>query len=182
MSLLCLFHFGEFFVTAVHQPNALKYDSFVVNHSKSYTAACLLSWLEFWLEAFLFGKFKRYISITMVGIFLVVTGQAIRSTAMWQCGKNFSHLVMQKRSEDHQLVTTGIYSILRHPSYFGWFYWSIGTQLILCNPFCFILYTIVSWLFFADRIPNEENLLNHFYGDRYKSYTKRTIIGIPFIQ
>ena len=30
---------------------------------------------------------------------------------------------------DHLLITTGIYAHMRHPSYVGWFYWSVGTQV-----------------------------------------------------
>jgi len=32
MSLLCFFHFSEFFTTAVYQPTTLSYDSFIINH------------------------------------------------------------------------------------------------------------------------------------------------------
>ena len=30
---------------------------------------------------------------------------------------------------DHQLVTSGVYGYCRHPSYAGWFLWSVGTQV-----------------------------------------------------
>jgi protein-S-isoprenylcysteine O-methyltransferase Ste14 len=59
-------------------------------------------------------------------------------------------------------------SILRHPSYFGWFYWSIGTQIILCNPICVVFYSYATWKFFAGRIPYEESLLEKFYPVSYK--------------
>jgi hypothetical protein len=39
MSLLCLFHFLEFFITAVKQPKNLSFDSFVITHGRSYTIA-----------------------------------------------------------------------------------------------------------------------------------------------
>lgn len=42
---------------------------------------------------------------------------------------NFSHLVQDEKQANHELVTYGIYRIWRHPSYVGWFYWSIGTQV-----------------------------------------------------
>jgi hypothetical protein len=41
---------------------------------------------------------------------------------------------------------------LRHPSYFGWFWWVVGTQALLTNPLCLVGYTIVSWKFFDARI------------------------------
>lgn len=89
---------------------------------------------------------------------------------------------MDEKTESHRLVKSGIYSIFRHPSYFGWFYWSIGTQLMLCNPVSAVLYTWASWSFFASRIPYEEHLLLQFYGDEYLTYCRQTIIGIPAVR
>ncbi len=81
-----------------------------------------------------------------LGLALIVVGQGVRTIAMCTCGSNFSHVVKEVNEDGHKLVTNGIYSILRHPAYFGWFYWSIGTQLFLCNPICTIFYTWVTHL------------------------------------
>jgi len=78
-------------------------------------------------------------------------------------------------------VTHGIYSYLRHPAYFGFFWWSVGTQLLLSNPISLVAYTAATFYFFYDRIPYEEELLIHFFGDRYRAYQQRTYIGIPFL-
>lgn len=130
-SLLCLFHFFEFFITALYQSASLSYNSFIVNHSQAYTVAALASWLEFWIEAVLFGgsrwKFNFY--TLFFGVLMVIGGQYTRSLAMATCGSNFDHVIMVSRKPEHKLVTHGIYAVLRHPSYFGWFYWSIGTQV-----------------------------------------------------
>ena len=40
---LCTFHLLEFFVTALHNPSVVNASSFVVNHSRSYTIAMLVS-------------------------------------------------------------------------------------------------------------------------------------------
>ena len=100
---------------------------------------------------------------------------------MITCGSNFNHIVMQKRPLDHRLVTWGIYQYLRHPSYVGWFWWSIGTQLVLCNPICFVGYFYAAWTFFEDRIDVEEKVLMKSYGKEYVDYAKSSWIGIPFI-
>lgn len=181
ITFLSFFHFLEFFTTAYCQPSNVNYDSFVVNHSKDYTIAAIASWIEFWIETLLFGKYKRSFFIMFIGYIMLLGGQIIRSIAMYSCGSNFSHTIMEERDEEHKLVTQGIYSILRHPSYFGWFYWSIGTQVFLCNPICTVLYTFASWTFFSNRIPYEESLLLKFYKHQYDDYMKQTIIGIPFI-
>lgn len=146
--------------------------------------AATASWLEYWLEIWLFGgvSWKPNVYFCVVGVIFLLVGQIIRTVAMATCGEYFAHVIMTKKSNAHKLITHGIYSVLRHPSYFGWFYWSIGTQILLCNPICTLLYAYSSWMFFKSRIPYEERLLVEFYGQEYTSYMSRTVIGIPFVE
>ena len=60
---------------------------------------------------------------------------------------NFSHKIEERKREEHALVTHGIYAYLRHPAYFGFFWWSIGTQVLLGNPIAVLAYTGASWHF-----------------------------------
>jgi len=153
---------------------------------KSYTTAMIVSSLEFWLK---FGFLQIFggsvvilpLSLRWVGLFLVLTGQAIRSIAMVTCGSSFNHLIQRKKKEDHVLVTHGVYSIFRHPSYVGWFYWSIGTQLVCLNPFSTLAYAFASWYFFKQRIPYEEKTLTSHFEEEYTEYIEKTWLGIPFI-
>ena len=80
------------------------------------------------------------------------------------------------------MVTSGVFSYVRHPSYVGWFLWSLGTQIVLLNPICLILYGVVSWLFFNERIYIEEHSLLRFFGDDYSDYQKKVPSGIPFVR
>jgi len=179
---LSMFHLSEFFVTAIYNPKSLTADSFIVNHSEKYTIAVFLSFFEFWVEALLVPSMKRnQIIVSFIGLVMVICGSACRLVAMASCGPNFNHIIQSEQTKDHKLVTHGIYAYLRHPSYFGWFYWSIGTQLLLCNPICSILYCLTGWIFFRHRIPFEEETLQRQYPNQYPSYMDHTIIGLPFI-
>ena len=71
-------------------------------------------------------------------------------------------------------------SFFRHPAYTGWFYFSIGTQVLLNNPLCTLAYAAASWYFFYMRIPYEERTLLHFFPE-YREYRERTHVLIPFI-
>lgn len=42
-TFVCAFHLLEFFVTAFYNPSVVNASSFVVNHSRSYTVAMLVS-------------------------------------------------------------------------------------------------------------------------------------------
>ena len=78
-------------------------------------------------------------------------------------------------------MTGGVYAWCRHPSYVGWFLWSVGTQLVLGNPVCFLLYGWASFAFFKERIYIEEYTLISFFGSRYREYQAKVATGIPGI-
>ncbi len=116
-----------------------------------------------------------------LGFALMVVGQVVRTIAMAQAGPNFNHQLQHRRKEGHVLVTDGIYRLLRHPSYFGFFWWGLGTQIVLGNGLCFVGYAVALWRFFMLRIAREETLLIGFFGMDYVRYKDKTRVGIPFI-
>ena len=182
LCVLVLYHNLEFFLTARFHPGKTSVNSFLVNQSLAYQVAMLAGWLEYWVEVALFGVAAKQRAAGMaVGLAFVLMGQAVRTAAMCQAGEGFTHLVALERRERHRLCTTGVYRYLRHPGYFGWFWWSVGTQLWLCNPLCTLAYAYAAWRFFANRIPQEEAALADFFPDEYPAYRARTYLGIPLI-
>lgn len=181
MCSLSLFHYSEYLVTAIINPRSLSLDSFLLNHSMEYTLAAVSSWVEFTIEKLTVPELKQLSWLSVVGLLMVLCGDSLRKSAMLTAGSNFNHIVQNEKAQSHVLVTTGVYSYFRHPSYVGWFYWSIGTQIMLCNPVCIVGYTLASWRFFRERIEEEELSLIHFFGEDYVEYKKRVSSGLPFI-
>jgi protein-S-isoprenylcysteine O-methyltransferase len=179
---LGFFHVSEYILTSIFNPHTLSMDSFLLNHSREYIAAAVASWVEYWAELYLFPNLKMSLHhASVIGCFMVIFGEALRKVAMITAGTNFTHLVQYRKRDGHELVTSGVYSMFRHPSYVGWFYWSIGTQVVLCNPVCLVGYSIASWMFFKERIEDEEESLVLFFGEKYIDFKKRVGTGIPFI-
>ncbi|XP_068096624.1 protein-S-isoprenylcysteine O-methyltransferase [Hyperolius riggenbachi] len=178
---LSFFHYSEYLITAVNNPKSLSLDSFLLNHSLEYTLAAVSSWVEFTIELTIFQELKQITWLSAIGLVMVIFGEALRKSAMLTAGSNFNHIVQNEKSETHTLVTSGVYSWFRHPSYVGWFYWSIGTQVLLCNPICLIGYTLASWRFFRERVEEEEFSLIHFFGNQYIDYKRNVPTGLPFI-
>ncbi|OBT68164.1 hypothetical protein VE03_02327 [Pseudogymnoascus sp. 23342-1-I1] len=199
---LALFHFLEFWTTARYNTKAAQVSSFLLNQNGSaYTIAhaaamteslvsCLLvtyppsTFLPDLLTRWALPAIPAWVGtlILTTGLILVPLGQLVRSLAMVQAGGNFNHIVQARKSSSHQLVTSGIYSLSRHPSYFGFFWWGLGTQLVLGNVVCFVGYAVVLWVFFKRRIAGEEAYLVRFFGQEYHDYRARTRVGIPFIR
>jgi len=179
---LAFFHVSEYVVTATFNAHTLSIDSFLINHSWAYGIAAMSSWIEFWLEYYFFPGLKSLHLVSLIGLVMVVGGEVLRKVSMFTAGSNFTHHVQERKRHGHTLVTNGVYALFRHPSYVGWFYWSIGTQVLLCNPICLVAYTLASWRFFDDRILDEELHLIQFFGDDYIQYKRRVGTGIPFIK
>ncbi|KAK0389131.1 hypothetical protein NLU13_2706 [Sarocladium strictum] len=188
LGTLSLFHFLEFWVTAQRNTPVANIDSFLLTQNwPSYAIAHSLAFLETIGVSLFFpnrnwSPFGIPQSLYIVaGIILIIVGQAVRTIAMYQAGASFNHQVQQRRAATHTLVTRGVYSFVRHPSYFGFFWWGLGTQLVLGNLFCFCAYAAVLWVFFRDRIEHEEDKLVDFFGQDYQRYRKRVPTRIPFI-
>ncbi len=179
--LMCLtfFHLSEYVTTSIFNAHTLSIDSFLINHSREYVIAAVASWIEYGLEYYFFPQLKSFQFICIIGTFLTVFGESLRKIAMFTAGSNFTHIVQYRKKDSHKLVTSGVYGWFRHPSYVGWFYWSIGTQVLLCNPICLVGYAAATWMFFNDRILDEEECLIQFFKDDYVQYKKTVGTGIP---
>jgi len=119
--------------------------------------------------------------MSILGLMLVLCGQIVRSLAMITCGESFNHHIQHQKKKSHKLVIHGVYGYLRHPSYFGFFYWSIGTQMLLGNYLSPLAFCAASWMFFNRRIPFEEQTLINLFPKEYPKYMRKSWIGIPFI-
>lgn len=162
VSSLCLFHFLEFWVTAQYNTKYADVSSFLLtSNGAAYNIAHGSAMLECVVSHYLFGSSTSSIirtvsnALLLFGILCMVAGQIVRTLAMATAGSNFNHIVQVRRREGHVLVTGGIYSVLRHPSYFGFFWWGLGSQLVLQNVVCLVGYALVLWRFFSSRIYRE---------------------------
>jgi protein-S-isoprenylcysteine O-methyltransferase Ste14 len=93
-------------------------------------------------------------------------------------GNRFSGLVAIQPG--HTLVTSGIYGVIRHPSYLGLLINSLGWSLAFRSAVgVFLTVSLIPSL--LARIDAEENLLYSQFGDEYdtyRSHTRRLIPGI----
>lgn len=148
-----------------------------------YQIALAAAAAEWALGAALAPRSKSWMaSVTLpLGAALAVGGLALRASAMWTARSHFSHVLQARRAQGHELVTHGVYAIARHPAYLGWGSWAVGSQLLLANPLCTVLYAAATWHFFRGRIEEEERALLRFYGSDYVAYAARTPVWIPGI-
>ena len=156
---LSLFHFLEYYTTARFNTPGTRASSFLLfNNGRAYTLAHTLATIEILISNFFLPSYQTWLfgrSNIIFGLLLIGLGQSIRSGAMVQAGTNFNHIIAREHRASHILVTDGLYHYLRHPSYFGFFWWALGTQILVGNKICFLGYAVALWKFFYARIIGE---------------------------
>jgi protein-S-isoprenylcysteine O-methyltransferase len=161
LATLSVFHFLEFYITAAYNTPVAVVSSFLLTNGDQYRQAHTMALIETLVTSYWFpGWQARFHSpvVIALGIVMIVVGQVVRSIAMAQAGTNFNHTVQSRKNDGHELVTRGLYAYFRHPSYFGFFWWGVGTQVMLGNVFCSLAYAGILWYFFSRRIARKSHL------------------------
>jgi protein-S-isoprenylcysteine O-methyltransferase Ste14 len=102
----------------------------------------------------------RYAGITLSGIGVIAFLTALIT-------------IKTLESYDGDLITTGIFSKIRHPMYLGFIFWSIGFPVFFEALFSLILSVVFIANILFWRYLEEEELLQRF--PSYTDYRKRTI-------
>lgn len=126
--------------------------------------------LDFWT---IDGDATRWL-----GLALFTVGGALRLWPVFVLGRRFSGLVAIQPG--HTLVTSGVYSIIRHPSYLGLLIGSLGWGLAFRSVVGVLLAVLTVPVILA-RIRAEEALLHAHFGGEYDAYRARTARFIPWL-
>ena len=115
-------------------------------------------------------------AIRWLGVVLFTAGGALRIWPVFVLGRRFSGLVAIQPG--HTLVTSGVYGVIRHPSYLGLLVNSLGWGLAFRSGVGVLLTALIIPPLFA-RIRAEERLLRTQFGAEYDAYCARTSRLIP---
>ena len=110
-------------------------------------------------------------SIRWLGVVLFAAGGALRIWPVFVLGRRFSGLVAIQPG--HTLVTTGVYGVIRHPSYLGLLINSLGWALAFRSGVGVLIPQLLA------RIRAEETLLRKQFGGEHDAYCSRTSRLLP---
>lgn len=113
-----------------------------------------------------------------LGLALFTVGGVLRIWPVFVLGRRFSGLVAIQPG--HTLVTSGIYGIIRHPSYLGLLVGALGWSLAF-RSVVGVLLMVLTVPVILSRIRAEEALLHTQFGaeyDAFRACTSRLIPGI----
>jgi protein-S-isoprenylcysteine O-methyltransferase Ste14 len=84
--------------------------------------------------------------------------------------------------EKHELITRGIYSMIRHPMYASQWLWVIAQPLLLQNWIAGFLNLLVFIPFYFLRVKAEEQLMLEKFGNQYQDYMQNVGAILPKFQ
>lgn len=114
----------------------------------------------------------------ILGDVLIVAGVGLRYAAIFQLGGDFQAAVGPIKSG--QVTSTGLYRLIRHPSYAGTLLYSLGLCLLFNSSPSLLTFTMLSACT-VYRIGVEEHFLAHHHPETYGSYQRATKRLVPFI-
>ena len=115
---------------------------------------------------------------TTAGYSLLLAGMLFSAWARIFLGGNWSSSVTLK--QDHTLVRSGPYRIVRHPIYTGLLVALLGTAVVLGELRCFVgvVLAAIAWKI---KSVTEEALMVQQFGDQYTHYRTQVKALVPYI-
>ena len=112
------------------------------------------------------------------GVGLTVLGLVFSVWARHHLGSNWSGRVTVK--DEHELITSGPYAIVRHPIYTGLILAYFGSALTRMDWRALIAVTMVLGALWR-KLKLEEKWMLQQFGDRYREYRARSAAILPFL-
>ncbi len=117
-------------------------------------------------------------ALRYLGLAMCCLGIAVRLLALGKLGRWFSAYVTLQ--DDHQLVQSGIYGVIRHPLYLSLLLAAPGFALVFASMLALPI-LLVAVVFVTIRFRQEEDLLESHFGSEFRAYRRRTGALLPRI-
>ena len=116
--------------------------------------------------------------VRRLGVVMFALGGVLRLAPVFVLGRRFSGLVAIQ--PDHRLATSGLYGVVRHPSYLGLLLGALGWGLAFRSGVGVAIALLMIPVVLA-RIEAEERLLSETFGAEYEAYRARTWRLAPYL-
>jgi protein-S-isoprenylcysteine O-methyltransferase Ste14 len=128
------------------------------------------SWLDF-------ASYARPSWVGWVGVAFLAGALFVFWRAHADLGANWSPSLEIR--EKHELITRGIYGVIRHPMYASQWLWVIAQALLLQNWLAGCIDLVVFVPFYFLRVRAEERMMLDSFGDQYRDYMSKVGGVIP---
>ena len=129
-----------------------------------------------WLS---FADYRLPVWAGWLGVLLLAGAVFVFWRAHADLGLNWSPTLEIR--EKHELITRGIYGVIRHPMYASQWLWVLAQPLLLQNWMAGWLNLIIFIFFYFLRVKAEEQLMIEQFGDQYRAYMQKVGGVLPKI-
>ncbi len=136
-------------------------------------------------SVYLAVHFPRFADYPLMPV-MSYLGIAVDAACLWlfyrthhDLGENWS--VSLDLRERHTLVTTGVYAMVRHPMYTGFWLMALAQALLLPNWIAGPAGLVGFGILFFGRVRHEEEMMIAAFGEEYRAYMRRTRRVLPWI-
>ena len=110
---------------------------------------------------------------------MILGGLILRLYSIITLGKYFT--ATARATNKQELIQSGPYLLVRHPSYLGAMIVMIGVPVLLNNIVTLFSTIFLLTIAYVIRINTEEKLLISIFGDDYRQYSIRVKKLIPYL-
>lgn len=119
-----------------------------------------------------FADYTLPLGFQLLGIVLIAFFIWLFYRSHKDLGKNWS--VSLEIRDEHRLVSSGVYSKVRHPMYTAIWLWTIGQSLLLHNYIAGLSGMVTFGLMYVLRVGQEEKMMESAFGEEYLKYKAKT--------
>jgi protein-S-isoprenylcysteine O-methyltransferase Ste14 len=122
-----------------------------------------------WLD---FANYTLPVWVGGLGVLILAAGLFIFWRAHVDLGLNWSPSLEIR--EKHELITRGIYGVIRHPMYASQWLMTLAQPLLLHNWIAGFMNLLAFIPFYFLRVKAEEQMMLDSFGTQYREYMERT--------
>jgi protein-S-isoprenylcysteine O-methyltransferase Ste14 len=139
-----------------------------------------IGWRTPIFSPFVSDQYGLNIGLQIFAIAIAAYSAWLAVAAIPELGQQWS--LQARVLDDHKLVTTGVYGVVRHPIYTAMLGMLISTGIVVSNWLFLAVATIVFLAGTKVRIHLEEKLLAEAFGRKFANWRSRVPGLIPFLR
>jgi protein-S-isoprenylcysteine O-methyltransferase Ste14 len=113
-----------------------------------------------------------------IGAAVTVAGLLFAIWARGYLGRNWSSSITIK--QDHELITSGPYAVVRHPIYTGILAGFFGMAIAISQVRGFIVVALILFAYWT-KLRIEERWMRSQFGETYAAYSRQTSALVPYL-
>jgi protein-S-isoprenylcysteine O-methyltransferase Ste14 len=180
-AVLWLAWLGYWFIAALNVKRTQRRERFaslILNRVPLVIGALLLAFERQPLHWLSFRFLPLSQAFYWIGLFMLAAGLAFAVWARRYLGRNWSGIVTVK--QEHELVRSGPYALVRHPIYTGLLLAILGTAVAIGEWRGLIAFVLIT-VGFVIKLRVEEKFMTETFGDQNARYRAEVPALIPFL-